>query len=208
MSFITAYCHLTQEHFSVNGKIISRRDWNVQDPWFKQIYKEQEFAYPKFHKMDMLSQAGFLGSELIKRASPSLVRDYRDDEVALIFANSASSADTDLRFIKSYEQNGSPSPSLFVYTLPNIVLGELAILNKWYGENMFAVLPKFVPDFFLNYTQILLSEGAKAALCGWLEILGDRIDAFLFLVEKEALNAEEFNRENLENLVAARPFAQ
>ncbi|MCE6991336.1 hypothetical protein [Dyadobacter sp. CY323] len=208
MSFITAYCHLNQEYCAVNGGIISRRDKQAQDPWFKQIYKEQEFAYPKFHKMDTLAQAGFLGSELIKRAAPALLTDYNDDEVALIFANSASSADTDLRFIRSYEQNGSPSPSLFVYTLPNIVLGELAILNKWYGENMFAVLPKFVPDFFLNYTQILLSGGSKAALCGWLEILGDRIDAFLFLIEKEASHAMEFSRENLESLIATGPVTQ
>ncbi|NIJ55129.1 hypothetical protein [Dyadobacter arcticus] len=197
MSFITAYCHLTKDTCYVDGEIISKRDIDSEDAWFKQIYKEQEFVYPKFYKMDMLSQAGFLASELIKRAKPGIVTNYGDDEIALIFANKSASAATDQRFINSYEKNGSPSPSLFVYTLPNIVLGEIAILNKWYGENMFAVLPNFVPDFFLNYTQILLSGSSKAALCGWLEILGNEIDAFLFLVEKEASNALQFNHENL-----------
>jgi hypothetical protein len=200
MSFITAYCHLSEDSCSVNGEVIAERDPASEDTWFKQIYKEQEFAYPKFHKMDMLSQAGFLASELIKRASPHMVTGYNDDEIAMIFANKSSSADTDLRFINSYEKSGSPSPSLFVYTLPNIVLGEIAILNKWYGENMFAVLPKFAPGFFLNYIQILLSGHSRAALCGWLEILENRIDAFLFLVEQEGDGALELNEENLLSL--------
>lgn len=200
MSFITAYCHLHENLCSVNGKVISRRDKDSEDYWFKQIYREQELVYPKFYKMDALSQAGFLATELIKRTRPTIVTNYQDDQIALIFANSSSSADTDRRFIRSYEESGSPSPSLFVYTLPNIVLGEIAILNKWYGENMFAVLPKFVPDFFINYSQLLFAAGSKAALCGWLEILEGRVEAFLFLVEQKGQSAAELNAENLERL--------
>ena len=33
-----------------------------------------------------------------------------------------------------------PSPALFVYTLPNIVTGEIAIRNKYYGETSFVGL--------------------------------------------------------------------
>ncbi|TLV03558.1 hypothetical protein [Dyadobacter luticola] len=200
MSFITAYCHLRENVCSVNGELVATLDKSSEDAWFKQIYKAQEFVYPKFYKMDTLSQAGYLASELIKRAAPYIVNDYADDEIALIFANKSSSADTDLRFINSYEHNGAPSPSLFVYTLPNIVLGEIAILNKWYGENMFAVLPKFTPDFFLTHTQILFSTGSKTALCGWLEILGDKIHAFLFLIEQAGTGKPELNIENLSNI--------
>ncbi|MCF2488998.1 hypothetical protein [Dyadobacter sp. CY347] len=197
MSLITTYCHLSSDHCSVNGEIVVTREKDAADSWFKQIYKEQEIVYPKFYKMDALSQAGFLASELIKRANQGLTDKYKDDEIAMLFANQSSSADTDLRFVHSYELNGAPSPSLFVYTLPNIVLGEIAIRNKWFGENMFAVLPKFAPGFFVDYGQILLTTGAKAVLIGWLGILGDNVEVFVALVESESEGGMDFNSENL-----------
>lgn len=200
MTRIKAYCHLREDFCSVNGQVISKRDTDSEDSWFKQIYKAQGFVYPKFYKMDALSQAGFLASELIKRTYPEMATAYKDDEVAMVFANQSSSADTDLRFQRSYEQNGAPSPSLFVYTLPNIVLGEIAILNKWYGENMFAVLPKFAPDFFVSYSRILMSAGSKAVLGGWIGIMEKQINVFLFFVENDGEDGLEFNPENLSEL--------
>jgi len=199
MKVITAYCNLRADECLVNGKVVMRRDAGSEDSWFKQIYKQQELVYPKFYKMDVLSQAGYLASELIKRANPGIMEAYADDEIALVFANASSSAETDRRFVQSYAGGGSPSPSLFVYTLPNIVLGEIAILNKWYGENMFAVLPKFAPGFYLDYSEILLASGSRAVLCGWLEATAGRTDVFLFIVEEQE-NGTEFNAENLLHL--------
>lgn len=201
MSYITAYCSITEDICSVNGAVIMHRDHASEDSWFKQIYKQQGMAYPKFYKMDLLSQAGFMASELIKRANPVVTGAYADDEIALIFANKSSSAETDQRFINSYAHHGAPSPSLFVYTLPNIVLGEIAIFNKWYGENMFVVLPKFAPDFYLDYVQILRAAGAKAMLCGWLEITQAQTEVLLFMVEDKGPGKMEFNKQNLAQLV-------
>ena len=197
MSFITAYCHINENSCSVNGEIVLQKNQESADSWFKQLYKELAIEYPKFYKMDMLSQAGFIGSELIKRVNSDSISNYNDDEIALLFANNTSSADTDIRFKESYQEKKSPSPSLFVYTLPNIVLGEIAIRNKWFGENMFAVLPKFTPDFFYQYGKILLTTGSKAVLCGWLEILEGRVEVFVFLVETEKYNGSTFDRENI-----------
>jgi hypothetical protein len=184
MNVITAFCRLTENACFVNEALVCTRDQASTESWFKQIYKQQELVYPKFHKMDALSQAGFLASELVKRVSPALLTQYQDDEIALLFGNSSSSAETDLRFQASYQEHGAPSPALFVYTLPNIVLGEIAIFNKWYGENLFVVLPKFAPEFFVANIRILLSTGSRAALCGWLEVTGDKVDVFVFLVEE------------------------
>ena len=198
MSFITSYCHLTNESCLVNGQQIAGRDNKYTDSWLKQLYKNQEIVYPKFYKMDTLSQTGFILTELLKRTNPRLIDAYQDDEIALLFANRFSSVDSDVRFQRSYQET-SPSPALFVYTLPNIVLGELAIYNKWYGENMFAVLPKFAADFYVSYAEILLSTGSEAVLCGWLDIADEQIHAFLFFVEKEG-EGLAFNSENLQKL--------
>jgi hypothetical protein len=197
MRSITAYCHISEDACYVNGNIVAQKNELMSDSWFKQLYKDLAIEYPKFYKMDMLAQAGFLGSEFIKQTYPELMSSYADDEIALLFANSESSADTDIRFKESYQDKGSPSPSLFVYTLPNIVLGELAIRNKFYGENMFAVLPKFAPDFFLQYGEIMLETGSKAVLAGWLGILEGKVDVSVFLIEKNKPDGFPFDRQNV-----------
>lgn len=197
MSFITSYCHINNENCSINGKIVAEFDADSADSWLKQLYKSQELVYPKFYKMDSISQAGIIGSELLKRSHSSFLANYGDDEIAMVFANNSSSADSDLKFQRSYKQQHAPSPSLFVYTLPNIVIGEIAILNKWYGENMCAVLPKFAPDFFVNYGNILTSQGSEAILSGWMGIENDKMNVFVFLVEKQGETGMEFSIDNL-----------
>ncbi len=206
MKVITAYCNLRADECLVNGELVARRDTASDDSWFKQIYRRQELAYPKFYKMDVLSQAGYLASELIKKANPGIAGAHTDDEIALVFANASSSAETDRRFSQSYQDGGSPSPSLFVYTLPNIVLGEIAILNKWYGENMFAVLPKFAPGFYLDYGRILFASGSRALLGGWLEVTAGNTDVFLFMVEEKE-SGTAFSSENLLHLSQAHSVA-
>jgi len=187
MSFITAYCRISKELVIVNGEIIFRKDEISADDFTKQIYKNSKLDYSKFYKMDLLSKFAFLGTEILKAHSKKIT-EYGDDEIALLFSNSVSSADTDIKFQKSYLEEGSPSPSLFVYTLPNILIGEIAIRNKWFGENLFTIFPKFDSDFFANYCNILLSKNTEACLCGWINILDENVDVFLFFVEKTEVN--------------------
>lgn len=187
MSKITTYCHLNSTSCLVNGKLLASFNQESEDNWLKQLYKINDKAYPKFHKMDQLSQVGYLLSEFLIKAHPDELKSYADDEIALVFANSTSSADTDIRFTRSYKEQHAPSPALFVYTLPNIVLGEISIANKWFGENMFAILPKFAPDFYVNYCQILMASGSKAVMAGWIEVNENEIDAFAFVVENKEL---------------------
>lgn len=191
MSFITAYCRISKKLVTVNGEIIFRKDEASTDDFSKQIYKNFKLDYSKFYKMDLLSKFAFLGIESLKKHCTPIT-EYADDEIALLFSNSVSSADTDIKFQKSYMEQGSPSPSLFVYTLPNILIGEIAIRNKWFGENLFTILPNFGSEYFTAQCNIFLEKKAKAVLCGWVNILGENLDAFIFFVEKTNTNKINF----------------
>ena len=90
-----------------------------------------------------------------------LKKSFKDDEIALLFGNNHSSAETDIQFSNSYKDGNSASPALFVYTLPNILIGEIAIRNKWYGENLFTVYPKFNAELFEKNITLL----AETHLC-------------------------------------------
>lgn len=184
MSHIISYCHIKTDKCFVNGQELNfKRD---SSSFLKSLYHNLNLDYSKFHKMDKLAKIGFLGTELLKEECPE-IKKYNDNEIALLFSNKNSSALTDLKFQESYNNGGSPSPALFVYTLPNILLGEIAIRNKWYGESIFSISPKFDPNYFINNTTILLNKKSTASLCGWINLSDNEIDAFFFFVAKKDL---------------------
>ena len=189
---VTSYCLLDSSRLDLNGKVKTHRT-NSADALLKKLYREHSINYPRFFKMDKLSKLGVLGIELI---SPE-IKKYHDDEIALLFINSDSSLDTDQKHQQTLNENRSPSPAIFVYTLPNIVLGEIAIRKKWYGENLFILASEFDFDQWLKEAALLLTSGkAKAVVGGWINALGDQLDLRLFFVENHA-DIDNFDTQKL-----------
>ena len=183
MSYISSFCHITTSTCFVNGVEVLKA---TEGDFLKELYLSLGIKYSKFHKMDMLSKLAFIGSELLIKEMPEIAN-YGENDIALLFANKTSSAVTDLKFLDSYKEKGFPSPGLFVYTLPNILMGEISIKNKWYGENMFTIQPQFDAAYFANYSSILLNKNSEAALCGWVNISEEKIESFFFFIAKKDL---------------------
>ena len=139
-------------------------------------------AYPKFYKMDPQSKLGLLASEILLRDVP--LTDYVPDEFAVTLSNAAASLDTDHRYQATVHQ--APSPSLFVYTLANIAMGELCIRHGFKGENAFFVAPAFDPQWMASYVDVIMTQDqVKGCGGGWLNVLGEQYDVFIYLVEKQ-----------------------
>ncbi|MEJ6584165.1 MAG: 3-oxoacyl-ACP synthase [Crocinitomicaceae bacterium] len=164
-----------------------------ENNWTKALYTSLELSYPKFYKMDSLAKMAFISLQMMEKEVA--LSEMETSDVALIFANSSSSQATDLKFIDSYTEKGSPSPSLFVYTLPNILTGEISIFKKWYGENIFFIDENFNAEFFIDQINFYLSKGSKACLCGWVSALSDTEECFLFYITNEegTLTENELN---------------
>jgi hypothetical protein len=184
MGYVLSYCHISNNSCFINGKEVLTH--TGENDFVKELYLSLGFKYPKFHKMDELSKLAFLGCELLIKSNPEIAS-YGENDIAMLFANKTSSAVTDLKFIDSYKDNGLPSPGLFVYTLPNILMGEISIKNKWYGESMFTVQPEFDAEYFTNYSNILLNKNSEAALCGWVNVTPQKNESFFFFVTKKDL---------------------
>ncbi len=183
---------ISQTQIVVNG--VSKEVPVAEDGnWTKALYSSMELSYPKFYKMDSLAKMAFLSLQLMEKEVA--LSEMETSEVALIFANSSSSQATDLKFIESYTEKGNPSPSLFVYTLPNILTGEISIFKKWYGENIFFINENFNAEFFIDQINFYLRKGSKACLCGWVNAIENKEECFLFYVssEKGELNSNELN---------------
>lgn len=145
------------------------------------LYQSSGMQYPKFFKMDLLSKAGILAAEKLFGAHPA------DEQTALVFANATSSLETDRQFQQTIRQEEFfPSPSVFVYTLPNIVMGEICIRHRIYGEQIFFIMPKLNATPLYHYIQILLNQGCTQVLGAWLDCRRESCDIFAFLIRRDA----------------------
>lgn len=171
-------CTIEHSKITVDGKIVFESQNHTFQEFAKEAYKTMELNYPKFHKMDNLSKLAFLAAEII-------LKDEDHSKTALVFANTSSSLDTDFKYQESInsQDNYFPSPAVFVYTLPNICVGEISIKHKMQTENAFFVLDEFDENFLTNYAeQILLSGKADKVLCGWVELYQENYKAFVYLL--------------------------
>ncbi|MNJ89046.1 hypothetical protein D3C87_66070 [compost metagenome] len=176
---ILAHSYVCPKGTFLNGNVVFNTE--TEENYLKAAYQQLETDYPKFYKMDVLSKMAFIGTELLLPAFPA-GHDLEND-LQLIFANSSASQYTDNLFVDSYEKLTNPSPSLFVYTLPNIVTGELCIRHKWYGENCFFVEEAFDPGHFSDWSRQALNKGNSLCLCGWVEAkTNGEQECFLFLL--------------------------
>ncbi|MBS1765767.1 MAG: hypothetical protein JSS90_12465 [Bacteroidetes bacterium] len=180
MMQLTTWCRWKGNRILLNGNLFFEADKNHPDDAALQLYRFLKIEYPKFHKMDLLSKTGFLLSEIIKTKANT--GRFADHEIAMLFANDHSCSETDQKFEHSYLEEKAPSPALFVYTLPNIVAGEISIRNKWYGESAVYILPEFDADFFYSQTMLAANQ-SKAIIAGWLQLI-PQTDAFIYFAEK------------------------
>lgn len=155
------------------------------------LYRSQIGDWPKFFKMDTLSKAGFVASELLlKKTGERRLEgeEYTHSRAIVLFGSTASlCADRNYQETIQDKDNYYPSPALFVYTLPNIVTGEIAIRNHWRGETSFYVLE--APDaaqMAFHLACAFDDPETESILAGWVDSRNnDDYQVFMTLIERE-----------------------
>lgn len=149
--------------------------------FFAAAYRCIQIDYRKFYKMDALSKLGFLASEWLLKGFD---REQPKEDMGIVLFNRSASLEADVAYQTTIrdEENFFPSPAEFVYTLPNIVTGEIAIRNKIFGETMFYVLPAFRPETICNIVDdTLTATGMRYVLAGWTEVNSPAFEGRMFL---------------------------
>lgn len=132
-----------------------------------EIYRHICGTYPKFFKMDGLCKLGFVAAEWL--LSDVSAEDKANSSVILF--NHGGSVYTDRIYedtIKDSE-NYFPSPAHFVYTLANIVTGEIAIRHKIYGETSFYILDNEDVMNAQPIEALIYESQSPLVLTGWVD---------------------------------------
>lgn len=193
--YITASCTINDHVVCKDEtKIFENKDTSLGD-FLVSVYHRFGINYPKFYKMDNLSKLGWLASEILLKDS-FRKDEYQPQTIGVVLANASSSLDTDMRYYETVKD--IPSPALFVYTLPNIVIGEICIRQHFEGETAFFIFDEFDAGFIEQYVSNLINNNIlQACVCGWVELLGEHYKTVLFLVEKAKKTVNSFTKENL-----------
>lgn len=164
--------------------------------FLKSFYKSRGISYSKFYKMDEQCKLAFIASEVLLQ---NFEREkYQDEEIAMVFTNSESTLTTDMSYWESTKEIASPA--LFVYTLPNIMMGEIAIRNKIKGENIFFITEEYDANLLLQQTELIfMNTTTKIVVVGWVNYRNEEsYDAKLFLVSNKSEEINNFTTENLD----------
>lgn len=184
--YINNYCRICNGMVKVNDKVLYHSNTPEPAAFYTEVYKDAAINYPKFHKMDNLCKLGFLTAEFLIR-DKQLSSRYAGDEIGLILYNYSSSLETDKNHQLSIQDRSSyfPSPSVFVYTLANIVIGEICIRNKFFGEGTFFIDSAFDAKEMYRYVSLLFNENhLQCCITGWIEQCGSNYDGIMYLIEK------------------------
>lgn len=182
---ITSYCHIKNQTVSLNGHVLFHDDSELFPDFIKNAYKAVDTKYPKFFKMDNLSKLAFLAADILLKNED--LDHEKEHNIALVFSNKAASLDTDRLHQEAIQDTNNyfPSPAVFVYTLPNICIGEISIKYKLFSENSFFIFEGLNAEHLASYSNSLLDmKKADQVLCGWVDVDKNQYEAFLYLVAK------------------------
>jgi hypothetical protein len=185
---ISGFCRIKENWIETSGE---GKQYYTQSADFsdfmKSLYQRGGIDYPKFYKMDNLCKIALISSEYLLKET-SFNGKYDGERVGIIIENKSASIDSDSKHAESFrdKKNYFPSPAIFVYTLPNIAVGEICIRNGIKGENALFVFDEFEADFALDYISLLLrTRRVESCLGGWIEYSRNGYESFLFLIEEE-----------------------
>ncbi len=201
---IKTYCHIKDNKVYLNGQLHfeSEGTLSIKD-FLKAVYKHLNLKYTKFYKMDEISKLGFLASEVVLEHANN--ERFDESGIGVVLSNSQSTLVTDKVHQVSINDSANyyPSPSVFVYTLPNIMIGEISIKHKFRGENAFYIFEHFNTEFISDYINSLFTDQKiNACLGGWVDQSAENYEAFVYWTEIDGKteNAPEHTEEQIKRL--------
>lgn len=178
---------IREGNISVDGKTRFEAAPDLPFPDFiRSAYKFLALDDRKFYKMDDLCKLGYMATAFLL-AEQEEKTGCNPLEIGVVLANRSSSLDTDLRHQHLIDTSGDrgASPAIFVYTLPNVVMGELCIRYRIQGENTFFIADAYPDTFIHEYVRIVMEkQKLKACLAGWCELLEGHYEARFEWIER------------------------
>ncbi|NCC09484.1 MAG: beta-ACP synthase [Bacteroidia bacterium] len=168
------------QQIKVDNEVVFQTTEQGFAPFIREAFKRLGESNLKFYKMDSLCKLAYItAAELLKGIN------FQPEEMGILLANASSSLHTDIRHQELIQKEGdaAASPTLFVYTLPNVAIGEICIRHKIQGENTFFIEPTCSWEEMERLAQMAMAKnGLTACIIGWCEQLKENYQAKFKLI--------------------------
>ena len=134
-----------------------------------EIFKESLADGSRFFKMDLFSRLAYVAVGLLAKDAPG---EYVPEETGLLIFTLNGSVLADRKHLSTFAKPDEyyPSPAIFINTLPNVVLGEMAVTHRIKGETTLVMLPgrdEETMDSILDAT--LAATRPSVLITGWVD---------------------------------------
>lgn len=137
--------------------------------FIRELYKFSGEGNMKFYKMDDLCKLGYMAAHYLLEGVA-----FGEEECGIVLSGKYGCLDTDMKHqhIIDTEGDDAASPAVFVYTLPNVVAGEISIRHHIKGENTWFWSGDRSMDDIRHYAESLVyGWGLKYCILGHLDFL-------------------------------------
>ena len=148
--------------------------------FIREAYKSRGESGMKFYKMDDFCKLGYIASEWLLDGI-----EFGEEECGIVLSGKYGCLDTDMRHqqIIDAEGDSAASPAVFVYTLPNVVAGEISIRHHIKGENTWFYSSDSSMADIREYAHLMLSAtGMRYAVVGHLDCIAGEYNAVFELI--------------------------
>ena len=142
-----------------------------------EIFKKYLADGSRFFKMDLYSRLAYVGTSLLAKDS---LAGYDPEDLALFVFTRNGSVLADRKHLSTFSHPDEfyPSPAVFINTLPNVVLGEIAVKNSIKGETTLVLLPERNEATMERIIDATVSVTRPAVMIyGWVDC--DAEDSFI-----------------------------
>ena len=196
--YISSFCLIKNNSILLNGEEIFSGNGNDSLSFMVDAYRSLKIDYPKFFKMDNLAKLAFLAAEILLKNNTSLKK-IDNIRTGVVILNSSSSLNVDLKFQNS--MNDIPSPSLFVYTLPNVMIGEICIKYNIFGENCALITEGFNSCQLIDFVNTVNEEKKMDNfIAGYVNFEENNLLACLMFVENY-FHENQFDNDTIKKII-------
>ena len=165
---------ITPDSLTMDGKAVPLESHGAA--LVTEIFKKFLADGSRFFKMDLYSRLAYVATSLLAKDS---LEGCDPEEVALVVFTQNGSVLADRKHLSTFSnpEEFFPSPAVFINTLPNVVLGEIAVKNSIKGETTLVLLPGRDESAMNRIIDATLAATKPAVMiCGWIDC--DAEDSF------------------------------
>lgn len=181
-----AHTRYRNGNFYVNGKRLATACGNL-DQDLNNAWAALGIELPRFPRMDRSSKLVAIGGSAFFIEGGALAGNSKDT-IGMVITGKHGSMDTDQKYQAQLVVDNHASPGMFVYTLPNIAMGEFSIQHGLYGSGLCLLNNALDLAQMLDACEILLHDhGMESVICGWSDIFADQATATFMVVTERTL---------------------